>query len=332
MREVQRFESSTAHHFFILRTPSVGLRLGCRIALPKLHILSWIELAGKAGESVAQWIVSTNHPVMAEGLGEFLARTIPGQWTESRQGQHVAYTLEGEEDDELRLAWPISRALAQFLLIYHERNWLDEMLARRYHTFDDEEHREIVQDVLKLLHTDREQDVGRLDLASTLIFSYLESNPAVVVEGIRTFLLPEIRLEYEEAIDQAVDIFLMEQEYQEFVRLLRQLVKVAGHSMDWIHVRFDGNQFYFEDPSGTRMGDDLVADMLEGVDPEEGALDDVLISALVTMAPRRITVHRGRLNREGRETLKQVFEGNVLFCHGCARCYSREIDTDWRSF
>nr|WP_243239454.1 putative sporulation protein YtxC [Sulfobacillus harzensis] len=226
----------------------------------------------------------------------------------------------------------MARALAQYLLIYHERDWLDELLARRYHSFDPDEHRQIVKDVLSLLHSDREQDVGRLDLAATLIFSYLESSSTVVVEGIRTFLLPDIRVEFEEAIDHAVDIFLMEQEYQEFVRLLRQLVQVAGHSKEWIHVRFRDNRFFFEDGSGTRIGEDLVTDMLEGVDHEEGALDDVLISALVTLAPARITIHRGQLHAEGRETLKQVFEGNVLFCHGCARCYSREIDTDRRSF
>ncbi|MCY0909740.1 MAG: putative sporulation protein YtxC [Sulfobacillus thermotolerans] len=281
---------------------------------------------------MSQWTVTTDHPVMAEGLGEFLARSIPGQWTESRQGRQVAYTLQGEGEDNARFAWPMARALAQYILIYHERDWLDELLVRRYHTFEQHEHQQIVKDVLKLLHVDREQDVGRLDLASTLIFSYVESHATLVVEGIRTFLLPEIRAEFEEAIDQALDIFLMEQEYQEFVRLLRQLVQVAGHSMEWIHVRFQRNQFFFEDGAGERIGEELVSEMLEGMDRDQGALDDVLISALVTLAPARITIHRGRLHAEGKETLKQVFDGKVLFCRGCARCYSREIDTDWRSF
>lgn len=297
-----------------------------------MHILPWIELVGEAGDRVAQWVVTTDHPVMSEGLGEFLARSIPGQWTESRHGQHLNCVLEGEGEDFENLAWPMARALAQYLLIYHERNWLDELLTRRYHSFAPDEHQKIINDVVHLLHTDHDQDLGRVDLAATLIFSYLQSNPLLVVEGIRTFLMPEIRAEFEEAIDQAVDIFLMEQEYQEFVRLLRQLVAVAGNQTEWIHVHFDNQRFFFEDPSGNRLGEDLVHDMLAGVDNQTGELDDVLISALVTLAPARITIHRGHLHREGRETLKQVFDGKVLFCHGCARCYSREIDSDRRSF
>ncbi|MCL5117086.1 MAG: putative sporulation protein YtxC [Firmicutes bacterium] len=281
---------------------------------------------------MTQWVVMTDHAAMSRGLGEYLARSIPGEWTESRQGQHWAYTLANEQEGHADLAWPMARALAQYLLIYHERNWLDELLDRRYHTFEPQEQQKILDDVLHLLHTDRDQDLGRLDLATTLIYSYLESHPTLVIEGIRTFLLPEIRAEFEEAIDQAVDIFLLEQEYQEFVRLLKQLVAVAGNDHDWIHVRFTRDRFYFEDASGNRLADDLINDMLMGVETQSGAIDDVLISALVTLAPARITIHRGRLHPEGRETLVQVFDGKVLFCHGCARCYSPQVDTDWRSF
>lgn len=281
---------------------------------------------------MTQWVVMSDHAVISEGLGEFLARSIPGEWTELRQGGHLQYALGRGDGNVEELAWPIARALAQYLLIYHERNWLEELLLRRYHIFETGEQRRIVDNILLILHTDRDQDIARLDLATTLIFNYLRSQPALVVEGIRTFLLADIRTEFEEAIDQAVDTYLMEQEYQEFVRLLRQLVDVAGTQHEWIHVRFHGNRFFFESSAGERLGDDLIDDMLEGADVQAGGLDDVLISALVTLAPSRITIHQGHLGAEGRETLLRVFDGKVLFCYGCARCYAPQVDRDWRTF
>ncbi len=291
-----------------------------------------MELVGKAGDRVTQWVVMTDHAAMSDGLGEFLARSIPGEWTESRRGAHLECAFHSDGEAPENVAWPLARALAQYLVVYHERDWLDELLRHRYHTFDPGEQRQILDDVVHMLHADRDQDQGRLDLATTLIFNYLKTAPELVIEGIRTFLMGDIRTEYEEAIDQAVDIYLMEQEYQEFVRLLRQLVDVAGTQHDWIHVRYTADRFHFEDPAGHRLADSLIDDMLEGVDRQLGGLDDVLISALVTLAPSRITIHRGEIGREGRETLVQVFDGRVLFCHGCARCYTTQVDSDWRTF
>lgn len=269
---------------------------------------------------------------LSNGLGEFLARGVPGEWRESRQGSHLECTLSHDDGDGETRGWPMARALAQYLLVYHERAWLNDLLAGRYRTFDNDETRRILDHVLRILHTDRDQDLERLDMATTAIFNYLASQTAVVVEGVRTFLLGDIRTEFQEAIDQAVDVHLMEQEYQEFVHLLRRLVHVAGPRQDWIHVRFLDNRFFFEDPQGTRLGDELIADMADGVDISLGGLDDVLISALVTLAPSRITVHQGQMTDEARDTLKDVFDGQVLFCHGCGRCYTSQVDRDRRSF
>lgn len=267
----------------------------------------------------------------SEGLGEFLARNIPGEWSERRDGPRLFCTLY-RDDAGKGLAWPMARALAQYLVIDQERFWLEELLKRRYRAFSPEEQREVVDDALRLLHTDHDQDLGRLDLATTLIFSYVNEHQMVVVEGVRNFLLPEIRLEFEGAIDHAVDSYLMEQEYQEFVGLLKRLVSVAGSPHEWIHVKFSANRFYFEDAGGNRLGDDLVNEMLGGLDGEDDALDDVLISALVTLAPQRITIHQGHLGSEGLDTLRNVFDNKVLMCPGCARCYTPHVDSDRRSF
>lgn len=123
----------------------------------------------------------------------------------------------------------------------------------------------------------------------------------------------------------------MEQEYEEFIALLRQLVLVAKSHYDWIHVRFAGDSFFLEDIAGTRIGDELLCDMMDNGD-EGAGLDDVLISTLVTLAPRRITIHQGRLAQDGRDTLIKVFDGRVLFCRGCARCHAAQLDRDRRSF
>lgn len=302
-----------------------------RIEKCNLHILPWIELVGRAGGSVAQWVVSSDDDALKDGLSEFLARNVPGEWMEHRQGHHLECSLVGTAVDDDTRAWAMARALTHYLLIYQERYWLDRLLESRYRTFDATECQEIVDEAVRIIHADLDQDSDRLHVATTTVFHYLLSQKAIVLEGVRTFLLGDIRLEFVEAIDQAVDGHLLDQEYREFVHLLRRLVAVSRTCQTWVHVRFESGSFFFEDSFGTRLGDDLIEDMLVGRDVGEGGLDEVLISALVTLAPHRITVHQGQITSEGRRTLLEVFEGRVLFCRGCGRCHA-QVDRDRRSF
>lgn len=279
---------------------------------------------------MAEWMVATDANAVA-GLGEFLARSVPGQWVEVVEGALVVYHLQRANDEESSI-WPMARALAQYLVIYQERAWLLTLFRRRYSSFSTAEENEILDETLRILHSDDEHDVDRIDLTTTLLFSYLTEEHRVVLDGVRDFLLPDIRAEFEDAMDRAVDVFLMEQEYREFVRLLRQLVEVAGTGTEAIHVRFSGHHFFFEDNQGRRLGDKLVEEMLSGLDFEDGHADDVLISALVTLAPRHVTIHQGGVGDEAFRTVTAVFEGRVSFCQGCRRCHQAQIDRDRRSF
>ncbi|PSR22147.1 MAG: hypothetical protein C7B45_07945 [Sulfobacillus acidophilus] len=280
---------------------------------------------------MTQCNVVTDDISIAKGLGEFLAQSVPGEWKESRLGTHVSCRLASVDEDWESLAWPLARALARYLLIDSERAWLHSIVGRRYPVFDHREQQRIVRAVLPLLHTSQERDATRLDLATAAIYRFLGSHSTLVLEGIRTFLLQDIRREFEDAIDQAVDAHLMEKEYEEFVQLLRQLVTAAKTRHDWIHVWFRFERFHFEDTTGQRIGDDLLEDMMDEVGNDGTGVDDILISALVTLAPVRITIHQGHLSREGRTTLIKVFDGRVIFCGGCARCHAA-LDRDRRSF
>ncbi len=218
-------------------------------------------------------------------------------------------------------AWPMARALAEYILGYHERTWITELLTRRYQIFEKGEQSDIVERALTILHAEPDDGRVRLDLATTMVLHYLLDHQAIVVEGIRTFLLKEIRAEFQAAIAAAVDAHLLDEEYQAFVQLLKRLVDLANTRQEWVHVRFAQRGLYFEDSGGRRLGDELIDDVLKETDDDLERLDEVLISALVTMAPARITIHRGHIGTQARETLVRVFDGRIVFCPGCGRCH-----------
>ncbi|MFZ5815491.1 MAG: putative sporulation protein YtxC [Bacillota bacterium] len=153
---------------------------------------------------------------------------------------------------------------------------------------------------------------------------YLDTADELVIEGFVTFRLREWVEELEDAVDRAVDEFLMEREYREFIRLLKYFVDVQEPRIDHVHVllRRGGSFKLIDDDGGAIKSESLEEFVVEMVDSEVN-YEDLLISALITLAPRSLTVHlpnRGGERDEAVETITGVFGDRVSTCEGCPFC------------
>lgn len=266
-----------------------------------------------------EWVVATDH-VWLDGLGEHLARTVPGEWKEVVAPAVVGYVLTRSEGVEQ--AMPIARSVSRFLVERCTRTWLQRLFCRHYHDFDEQAQTAIVNAASQWVTMDQERNQDRLNLATAELFRFLMDHDEVVLDGVISFLWPEISQEYEEALDRAVDDFLIEREYHDFVGLLRRLVTKSQTSIGSVHVFFDSDRFYVEDEGGHRLGEDILDDMMSGIQLEAETYDDLLVSLLVTLAPMQLTIHRKTPDREAMRTIQGVFGEKLVCCQGCPRCLS----------
>jgi len=137
---------------------------------------------------------------------------------------------------------------------------------------------------------------------------YLQRNDQVVVEGFLAFRLKDYMQELEDAVDQAVDDFVLEREYCEFIDLLKIFAHSQEPKIEEVHVLFTSSgAFHLLDAQGYPLDhdylDDFVVDMVDsGVDYQ-----DLLISALITLSPEHIVVH-GTGSPDDLETLDTLGE------------------------
>ncbi len=152
---------------------------------------------------------------------------------------------------------------------------------------------------------------------------YFDSADELVLEGFVTFRLREYLDELEDAVDRAVDEFLMEREYREFIRLLKYFVDVQEPRIDHVHVllRHGGSFKLVDDDGGAIRSESLEEFVVEMVDSEVN-YEDLLISALITLAPRSLTVHYQTSSErdESLETIMGVFGDRVRLCEECSFC------------
>lgn len=235
-------------------------------------------------------------------------------------------------DDELLFRHFIADIISDLILNHWERALLKEIIRGNYYYFNDEEKKTILQ--YSLRYTNGEivmpGQMDRRDRKNFIIkklVEYLGHNESIVIDGFIRFRLKEYINDIGEAVDQAVDEFLMEREYQEFIQLLKYFVEIQEPKIDKVNVLINRKGAYklFDEEHKPISSEFLEGYILDIMDNEIN-YEDLLISALITIAPNNIVFHSSMHDKPETtmETIKSVFVGRVSECSGCKLCQNEK--------
>ncbi|QZY56292.1 putative sporulation protein YtxC [Crassaminicella profunda] len=157
------------------------------------------------------------------------------------------------------------------------------------------------------------------------MMDYFIENDVIHLEGFLRFRLRSYIEELENSIDRAVEDFLMEKEYNEFIRLLRYFVDIQEAKIDTVNVLMteDGNYQLYDDKNKMIKNEYLEDLALEMAD-KDISYDDLLISSLITLAPKKIIIHfsTNSSKKEIIDTIQNVFSDRVYICTESNLCGS----------
>lgn len=200
--------------------------------------------------------------------------------------------------------YALSQAFAEYVVTCYEPKAMQTLIDGR-HGYLLESEKASVQDFLQQY---KEQDSIRAHIAQK-VQHYLESEDTQILEGIVHFRLKEYRDYLVKLVDKAVHAYEMQEEYAAFLLLLRSYVEEQIPLYDMVHFI-------------VRKGDtvDLLAE--DGSVIVYACQGDVLLDTLLTIAPRKIAMHRAEVfaSKELLETIQGVFAGKISVCNGCALC------------
>lgn len=163
------------------------------------------------------------------------------------------------------------------------------------------------------------------------ILEYINESEIIVIEGFINFCLPDYLDEIRMAVDLAFEELKNEKEYNEFVKLLRYFVDTQPPKSYEVNLLMGSKGiFYLWDEKGSTIEEKYMNYYLDDMLLDEINLDDVLISILITIAPRRIILHNvSAFNKnEAVEVIQKVFKDKISFCNSCEKCcqYLRESE------
>lgn len=154
---------------------------------------------------------------------------------------------------------------------------------------------------------------------------YLQLETELNFTGFITFRLEAYRKELSEIVEYALDEFMLDKQYQEFISLLKYFVYLQDTKVDHVHLLHKGGQ-EFQLYDGTfrliepeHATDRIVAEMIEA----EMNIDDRVISSLISVSPKHITVHTKHPQQQVIRTIESIFDQRVTICQNCISCSSR---------
>lgn len=215
----------------------------------------------------------------------------------------------------------IADIISEVILEDLQSHMVEKIIQEEYFYFGREERNKILRDAMAIMWDGNptvRSEVIRSRWRSRVwkrIMEHLESSNELVLEGFIRFRMKDFQYELEEAVDRAVDDLLIEKEYSEFIKLLRYFVEIQEPKVEEVHVMMGEDEKYTLLDSSLRViNNDLLEDLAREITDKEISHDDLLISSLITIAPKKIIIHQyDRIrNKELLNTINNVFNGKVI--------------------
>lgn len=225
------------------------------------------------------------------------------------------------EGNVFSLRYSVAKILTELVLTAYEKRILQGIIKNNYLYFTHEERLLILEKAMALLgasHPNR-----RKNTVLQLIFDYLETERLLILEGFIRFRLRTYLEELNDAVEQAVDEYLAEKEYNDFIRLLKYFIDIQEPKIERVNVLIQPSGFFqLYDSCDNIIKSDFLENFIADLADNELSYEDLLISTLITLAPNQITLHLPDPSgvKSTVSTIESIFEERLHFCTGCAKC------------
>lgn len=244
----------------------------------------------------------------------------------------VKIFCEEEIDDRLRNIFNINVANILYNVVIDEFYNKDmmEFLSDTYFFLKYDEIKEIKDTSLEILKGEGaiidENSIYCINKRNQIIDKIaqcIDENREININGFMTFRMKELRDDLESIIDKIVEKYMVEKEYNEFIKLLKYFVEIQESKIDLMNIEIDRDgKYILRDEKGNDITERLFGELNDLRYRENTNDEDILISVLITNSPEKIVIHcvENCRNEELIDTVKKVFTNRVEFCDDCKSC------------
>lgn len=247
---------------------------------------------------------------------------------ESMIGDRISFEIHHDKgtsvDKELRKH--LGEGMAEYICDCEEPEMIRRIIRHKYKYYCNYEISEIEKVVTRLLEGSaweyaRVVYVNRRQKLAKQLYIYLKDNNDFLVDGFTQFRLATYKEALSKCVKEAIDEYVVEQEYKEFIGLLRSFVAVQAPNIDLVHVLHqEKNLFHVLKEDGTKLKVRELQGVFKEVLEQSFSHEDIIVSTLLSALPEKVILHTTNPEETLVRTLMQVFQGRIVLCYGCSEC------------
>lgn len=224
-------------------------------------------------------------------------------------------------DDKLFIH-EVSCILSCLVIDELEEKFLKNILQKNYFYFDSIEKKRILNICLDIFTDDFNTNFDKKYSCLIKHFEeYLIENKSIILLGFINFRLKDYLLILENVVDEAVNSFIIEKEYNEFVSLLKMYINSQNSNCQMLHLIYNNESSILLDENKNiiNISDDIFkAKYLSDI---TFSSNDYALNSLITLLPKKIYIHLiDNYIDEFIQTLILIFENRIEICTDCNIC------------
>lgn len=226
------------------------------------------------------------------------------------------------------LYYYVAKIIYGAMLSEFEKEELKKYIEDNFFYLTQDEENEIEENCISALKGEEicEKNIYSLNIKNKItdkILACLYENYQFNLDGFIQFRKKDIYNDFKMMLENVIEEFFIEKEYNEFIKLLKYFIDMEDPKINRVDIviKKDGS-FKVVDEDGRDILDKLLQNVNDLCSIENSSLEDMMMSGLITAAPRSIVIHcrENSINSEIIETIIKVFDKRVKFCDSCKLC------------
>ncbi|MNJ90445.1 YtxC-like family protein [compost metagenome] len=222
----------------------------------------------------------------------------------------------------------ISKKIADYILLRVEPDMIMKEVKEECMEFFSDEIEDIFQKAQwELIYKNDESIIEHLENINNNVFDGLKANGMFNLTGFLNFKYEDRKLEIKECVNITLDESLTNDDYHNFVNILKKFINIQKSKIDTVHVII-----LAEDDFEIITSDNERVDLREVEDIWDEELIEnqiqkeqiyIIMSLLMTLSPQNIIIHTNDLQDPFiSQTLKNIYRDRATVCNDCKLCNS----------
>lgn len=225
----------------------------------------------------------------------------------------------------------LTNVLTSCIIDNFEHKIIHSLLMLNYFYFDDVDIKAIESNSNNLLNSTVSNKMlpfevyDRYDVLWNDVLRYINYNKSMVLEGLVRFRITDYIKILDSYVDFAVNEFILNREYCEFIELLKMYINSKEPNTDLIHLIYVNEESILLDANKNIISlthNNLETHFLSDI---TFSSNDYALNSLLNLLPKKLIIHLVSNEDEFINTIKLIFGKSVSICTDCNICRTYKL-------